>query len=295
MPSLGEINDYWVIGNTIFFIVFGTFGNINIIWSTIRKKELQSKSGLLLAITSAHQIVCLLSAPVCLTIILLHIKVKRSVCYPMIAPFMSCSSHQAPLVLSSALDLLFVLLDPVRYRAMRTLPYVIAHCIPGGIYSAFFTVYGWMMMDNDVLDFCNPVVAPHPVVMSWWVASNMAINVCILIAYLTAFVILKSKAAYSEHRGVVRRLSVIVMVFVFSWLFAITGVGISIFFRLPGEILPIVVTDLGFFAMLCYAQNYYVCYWRSSDYRRAFKEQLSWMLCKRSLTKQISSVSVPVS
>ncbi|EYB93343.1 hypothetical protein Y032_0183g925 [Ancylostoma ceylanicum] len=209
MPSLGEINDYWVIGNTIFFIVFGTFGNINIIWSTIRKKELQSKSGLLLAITSAHQIVCLLSAPVCLTIILLHIKVKRSVCYPMIAPFMSCSSHQAPLVLSSALDLLFVLLDPVRYRAMRTLPYVIAHCIPGGIYSAFFTVYGWMMMDNDVLDFCNPVVA-----------------------------------AYSEHRGVVRRLSVIVMVFVFSWLFAITGVGISIFFRLPGEILPIVVTDL---------------------------------------------------
>ncbi|RCN43605.1 hypothetical protein ANCCAN_10376 [Ancylostoma caninum] len=166
----------------------------------------------------------------------------------MIAPFMFCCSYQASLVLSSALDLLLVLLIPVRYRAMRTVPYVIGHCIPGGIFSLSFTVYGWMMMNDDVLKFCNPAVGPHPVVVSWWVMANMAINVCILIVYLIAFVVLKTRAAYSENRGVVRRLSVIVIVFIFSWFIAVAGIGISIRCQIGGDLLPVVVTNMVYFS-----------------------------------------------
>ncbi|KAL6744393.1 hypothetical protein Aduo_017333 [Ancylostoma duodenale] len=283
MASLREVNQSWLTANTIFFIVVGNFGNINVIWSTIRKKELQSKSG---KCSSNNEIVDGSINYAISGVLLAIISLTRDVCYPMIAPFMFCFSYQASLVLSSALDLLFILLSPVRYRAMRTLPYVIAHCIPGGIFSLFFTVYGWMMMNDDVLDFCNPAVGPHPVLVSWWAITNMAINICILIVYFISFVVLKSEAAYSEHRGVVRRLSVIVVVFVFSWFFAVAGVGISISFQLPGEVLPVVTTKW---------YNYYVCFWRSSDYRQAFKEQLSWMLCKRSSTKRCPSTPVRAS
>ncbi|EPB71190.1 hypothetical protein ANCCEY_09719 [Ancylostoma ceylanicum] len=151
-------------------------------------------------------------------------------------PFIFCSSHQAPLMLSSAVDLLFVLTCPIRYRAIRTLPYVTGLCIPAGIYSLVVIVFGWIMVNDDLLEFCNPLVGTHPLVLSWWIMTNIAINICILITYMIALAVLKSKAVYSEYHGVTRRLS-----------------------------------------------NYYVCFWRSSDYRRAFKEQLNILLCKRVL------------
>ncbi|KAL6744396.1 hypothetical protein Aduo_017335 [Ancylostoma duodenale] len=41
MTSLGEVNRYWLIAIALFFIIVGSFGNINIIWSTMRKPELR--------------------------------------------------------------------------------------------------------------------------------------------------------------------------------------------------------------------------------------------------------------
>ncbi|KIH64322.1 hypothetical protein ANCDUO_05368 [Ancylostoma duodenale] len=82
----------------------------------------------------------------------------------------------------------------------------------------FFAVCGWIMMNDDVLEFCNPVV----------------------------------------------------------------GIGISIAFQVAAEIMPVIVTNL----------NYYVCFWRSSDYRKAFKEQFNLLLCKRVSAKQSSAPSV---
>ncbi|KAL6738476.1 hypothetical protein Aduo_012021 [Ancylostoma duodenale] len=220
MPSFQEINRCWLVIMTVFFIVVGCFGNLNIIWCTIRKKELRSKSGLLLAITSTYQFVCLLSTTINLTVMLFHVKINRSLCYPIILPYLICSCHQAPMILANALDLLFVLTSPIRYRTMRTRLYVAVMCIPSWLYAMFFAVCGWIMMNDDVLEFCNPVVAQHPAVLKWYVITNDAINVCILIMYMIIFVVLKLKGAHSEHRGVVRRLSVIVLVFVFSWFFA---------------------------------------------------------------------------
>ncbi|KAL6744395.1 hypothetical protein Aduo_017334 [Ancylostoma duodenale] len=162
----------------------------------------------------------------------------------MMVPFIFCSSHQAPMVLSSAMDLLFVLICPIGYRTVRTLPYIIALCIPGGIYSTFLIVIGWIMVDDDLLEFCNPLVGIHPDVLSWWVMTNVAINICILIAYMIALSVLKFKAVYSEHRGVARRLSVIVAVFVFSWFTGIAAIGISINFHVSG-FLPVLMTNLG--------------------------------------------------
>ncbi|KIH45073.1 hypothetical protein ANCDUO_24892 [Ancylostoma duodenale] len=76
----------------------------------------------------------------------------------MIVPFIFCCSYQAPMMLNSAMDLLFLLISPIRYRAMKTLPYIILLCIPGGIYSLLFIALGWINVDDDLLEFCNPFV-----------------------------------------------------------------------------------------------------------------------------------------
>ncbi|KIH53576.1 hypothetical protein ANCDUO_16292 [Ancylostoma duodenale] len=103
------------------------------------------------------------------------------------------------------------------------------------------------MMNDDVLDFCNPVVVQHPDVLKWWVFTNNAISLCILLVYVIIFVVLKSK-----------------------------GVGISVIFQVPGEVLPLIMANM----------NYYVCFWRSSDYRHAFMEQFNILLCKTLSKKQ---------
>ncbi|ETN73239.1 hypothetical protein NECAME_18436, partial [Necator americanus] len=36
-----------------------------------------------------------------------------------------------------------------------------------------------------------------------------------------------------------------------------------------------------FFALLCYTQTFYVCIWRSQEYRAAFIEQLYLMSCRK--------------
>lgn len=45
MVSLIDINDYWLVAEMIFFINVGIFGNFNMVWCTIRKKELRTKPG----------------------------------------------------------------------------------------------------------------------------------------------------------------------------------------------------------------------------------------------------------
>ncbi|EYC04511.1 hypothetical protein Y032_0087g2053 [Ancylostoma ceylanicum] len=125
----------------------------------------------------------------------------------------------------------------------------------------------------------------QPDVLNLWTRTNVLINIGVLIVYLSIFIKLKSKSqpsAYKEYRRAVRRLSVIVLLFVFSWFAGLLGSTILIALHVPPEIMPDLQINVSFFTLLCYSQNYYVCIWRSSDYREAFFEQLNILLCRKS-------------
>ncbi|EPB79310.1 hypothetical protein ANCCEY_01603 [Ancylostoma ceylanicum] len=148
--------------------------------------------------------------------------IERSRCYPIVMPYTIAISQQAPMAFVIALDLLIALIFPIRYRSISTLPYVALLCLPGWIYSLFFMIYGWIMMNDDLVHLCNVVVGLEPSVSSLWTFSNVVVNVAI------------------------------------------------------------------FFGCICFSQNFYVCIWRSLDYRRAFMEQLDILRCRNSSKRTIA-------
>ncbi|VDO63112.1 unnamed protein product [Haemonchus placei] len=262
-----HISDYWMISTLVFFNIAGNFGNFNLIWLTVRRKELRSKAGILLAINAVFQSVCLVSTFINVTVILSGSRIARNVCYPLVMPFTIASSLQTPMALVIAIDLLLALISPLKYRQQDTLKYIVGLCAPGMIYALFIGFYGLIKMDNEMLDFCNvdftDDILPFTTLLHWntqildlhmydgrinlwetrretfdkgkglpptvsalWLQSNVLLNSLVLLVYFGIFLVLRcnyNEMAYREHGRVVRRLAVIVIVFVFSWFMANLG------------------------------------------------------------------------
>ncbi|RCN53204.1 hypothetical protein ANCCAN_00761 [Ancylostoma caninum] len=96
------------------------------------------------------------------------------------------------------------------------------------------------MADDEVLKFCNVIIGFHPDVAKEWTSCNVAINVGVLILYLSVFLVLKYRrnpTGYKEYRKVIRRLSVIVLVFICSWFMALLGSTLFIALGVPPAIM----------------------------------------------------------
>ncbi|PIO61857.1 hypothetical protein TELCIR_16604 [Teladorsagia circumcincta] len=127
--------------------------------------------------------------------------------------------------------------------------------------------------------------------------TNVIINTVVIAAYAVIIVLIRIKgesATCRESQKAIRSLKVIVIIFVFSWYMAILGVNFGYILGLSPSVLAIYQSNMVFFALLCYSQTFYVCIWRSSEYRTAFKEQLHLMICRKREQKaaQISRTTV---
>ncbi|KAK6748170.1 hypothetical protein RB195_001036 [Necator americanus] len=175
--------------------------------------------------------------------------VMRKKCYYLIVPYIFAISQQAIMTLVIAVDLLLALLFPVWYRICRTLPYILALLAICTMYSLTVVIPGWIFADSAQIAFCNPPLGKS--------------NACL------------------ELRKVIRRLKVIMIVFVLSWFVSILGVDVGYVMHFTPATLSVWQSNMVFFALLCYTQTFYVCIWRSQEYRAAFIEQLYLMSCRK--------------
>lgn len=49
----------------------------------------------------------------------------------------------------------------LRYRLFNTKYYYLALCGPSWAFALFFTVYAWVMMNDDMLDFCTVLIGKY--------------------------------------------------------------------------------------------------------------------------------------
>ncbi|KAK5968501.1 7TM GPCR domain containing protein, partial [Trichostrongylus colubriformis] len=193
-------------------------------------------------------------------------------------------SKPAVVILLTAIDLLFALLFPIRYRLFPTKPYVVAFILIGSCYASTFAVWGWIARDDDVIPFCNPPLGLAPHVSRMWSSTNVIINSMVVLVYGVIITLVHVKgvsSAYQENRRVLRRLKVIVIIFVCSWYIALLGVNFGYVLGFSPDALAIWQSNMVLFALVCYSQTFYVCIWRSPEYLTAFKEQLCIMMCKK--------------
>ncbi|KAK6748161.1 hypothetical protein RB195_001030 [Necator americanus] len=171
-----------------------------------------------------------------------------------------------------------------RYRTCRTVPYILVAFSLSSAYSLSVTIWGYAAQDDEVIPFCNPPLGLAPNVSFYWSVSNIIINCCVLVVYavIIGVVHFRTKSRTNkEQRKVLRRLRVIVVIFIFSWFMAILGVNVGYIFGFSPDLLSLWQSNMVFFALICYSQTFYVCIWRSKEYRLAFVEQLQLMVVRR--------------
>ncbi|WKY04900.1 hypothetical protein Q1695_005703 [Nippostrongylus brasiliensis] len=264
----------------------GLFGNVNLLWMTIRKKSMHTKPGILLGINAFFHIICLISEDINATLSLLVQPISRRSCYQFLFLYIFVLCQQTVIMLIISMDLLIALMFPIWYRLCQTVVYIPICLAISTTYALPITVWGWIAArDEDFILFCNPPLVLAPSVAEVWSTSTLVINSAVVVVYVSIILTMhcrKNSMETHESRRVVRRLKVIALVFICSWYMAILGVNVGEAFGLSPDGLMIFQSNMLIFALLTYTQTFYVCIWRSKEYRAAFKEQVVMMRCKTS-------------
>ncbi|VDO50068.1 unnamed protein product [Haemonchus placei] len=232
--------------------------------------------GYLLAVNAFVHTICLLFELVNATFLITHHQPTRRYCYSIIAPYIFAVTLQAIIILMKAVDLLFF-----RYRILPTREYVVVLVLIGSIFAGALALWGWIARDNEIIAFCNPPLGLAPQVSRFWSMANVVVNSAVVAVYVVIIALVHfngNTSAYRENRKVIRRLKAIVIIFVCSWYMAILGVNLGYVLGFSPEGVAIWQSNMVFFALVCYTQAFYVCIWRSPEYRTAFMEQLHMMV-----------------
>ncbi|KAL6739793.1 hypothetical protein Aduo_013204 [Ancylostoma duodenale] len=72
----------------LYFEILGIFGNVSLILATVRKEHLQTKHGVLLALTSFYQLMCLLGELVNAAFALSGKEIKQNLCFVLMSPYL---------------------------------------------------------------------------------------------------------------------------------------------------------------------------------------------------------------
>ncbi|TKR69411.1 hypothetical protein L596_021576 [Steinernema carpocapsae] len=247
----------------IFFGIFGSFGNSNIILATYLHKSLRSKCGLLLAFLAFNNLICLsfelLSA---IRLISNTAKMPREKCFWSISPYLFTENMQSYMLCCVGFDRLFAICFPIKYMLWPTRIYVLVIVTPGLLYASTVVTLGAMFLDNPDVPVCNPPLAYPAVISEIW--NRAAIVVCCttvcsyVVTYIMLFKIAPRKttditvlAQIKIQKIIVKTLTVNVCVYFFQ---------AETYAVIPG--------------LASFSFDYYVYFWRSSEYRRAFKQQL---------------------
>ncbi|EYC18550.1 hypothetical protein Y032_0027g1581 [Ancylostoma ceylanicum] len=181
----------------LYFEVLGVFGNSNLILATIRKENLQTKHGVLLALTSFYQMMCLLGELVNVYFALSGKEIKRDVCFMLMSPYLVFSCLQSTMFLVLALDILVAILFPLKHKVARLWVYVGIASIPAVGYAVLVISLAVAEMvsrkTNPKILLCNPPLSMHPRVTNFWIAWNGFSNLGVLIIYVAVYVVVSNR------------------------------------------------------------------------------------------------------
>ncbi|CAI5447838.1 unnamed protein product [Caenorhabditis angaria] len=222
-----HLNRIIIYSIVFIFQIFGLFGNLNLIILTYRKKNLQTKYGLILMILAVVHSFCL----------------------------------------------------GFEYISMG---FGIAIC------------FGWIYLDQDIIPFCNPPSALTNDVNSIWYILMFTFSIFTLIFYVLSFGILRCKKYQSDspkclEKKAMLTLKFLIIIFLFVRFLSTFSMNILSFLGYDEEIVAMAKNYNIICSLVAYSQNAYVCYFRSSEYRQLFNEQLLIVFPRGKVFLKVSS------
>ncbi|WKY07689.1 hypothetical protein Q1695_007283 [Nippostrongylus brasiliensis] len=274
----------------------GFFGNFSMIYAVFKYRALRSKHGMLLCFLCLYESIGL--AYECLSAIRMLTNsstMQRSTCFYQVFPYIFTLTVQAVMTVMLALDLLLLIVMPIRQLSMSYLTYAVLAHIPCVFVAAPFITIGFIDTDNTRIIACNPPLALPPVVSEIWNYTTMGTNVAVIFIYFLVVIRLQRQRGSnnklsgigidqpSNYKKMLWSTLTLNSISVFCWF---VGAGIS---RLPFttnmETQELIHTYAVLPPLLIMSQNYYVYYCLSSEFRPVFQKMLS-------LDKKGSSIRV---
>ncbi|CAB3409713.1 unnamed protein product [Caenorhabditis bovis] len=228
--------------------------------------------------------ICLLYETVCMgfgiAVIFYYFEIYRNLCFIYLFPLIMCHCVQTGTVCILALDLFIAILFPIEYRKLNTQLYFSALFFIPIVYAFYTAISGWFNINNEPIKMCNPPSSLTPKVTSEWYFMMLLFSFATLFFYAGAFAVLKYKVfKHSNELGFIEQkalktLQVLILVFLITRCISISLFNILIFLKIDKQTVELCQNYNVILAVVAYSQNGYVCYVRSSEYRRLFRQQL---------------------
>ncbi|CAD5229774.1 unnamed protein product [Bursaphelenchus okinawaensis] len=207
---------------TNIFAGLGIFGNVNIVWATCRKSQLQGVCHVIIAITALSDILHQSGHFLFLFFYLTKNAVQTTqFCFWLqLVPSFNIS-FGAFMVLSIGIDRLIRVLFPMAYLRMNKRLYIFVTLIPPFIYSSYYVYlcypYVMAIKDNKAMPILTAMFIGETIVI--WNTVQAFIHVAALFTYTLLWLIVKKKSMGSSAKRMIKSLCLIMVTFVSGWVF----------------------------------------------------------------------------
>ncbi|KAK5971631.1 hypothetical protein GCK32_010778, partial [Trichostrongylus colubriformis] len=177
------------------------------------------------------------------------------------------------------------------HRITRNALYVPIISLPAALYGLFIVIFGFIMVDDKPINMCNPPSSLSTNIKTYWyTVAGIAGGITILsyaVAYLLVLYYSKRHADQRQDfaRRTMRSMSIILIIFLCTRYLATVGANILNVTNFDPETVELYQNYCVFAAMICYSQNFYVTFWRSSEYREVLLKDIKshkmfcWKCC----------------
>ncbi|XGW21706.1 hypothetical protein V3C99_004574 [Haemonchus contortus] len=274
----------------IILALCGIFGHSVILFATYKTKEIQTKYGLLLVQLSVAHIICILGQLVNTAFLVVMPVIGQMLCFRIFFVFMASMFWQSIIVLIISIDLLCAIVIPLLYRKWTVKLCVTMNIVVCCSLAIVDTAIAYGAINAKEKSECNIYsIRAHKVsiyaeVFSYCVAALQVLTylTCYTIMYIRAKMFTrknKNACFRNQHRKTMRTISVMVVIYVCTWVLSIVITRFADFVSSSAwrRLLWMIASLL---QMLCFIQTFYVCYQRSSEYRNIFRrlhKSIKWL------------------
>ncbi|TKR67140.1 hypothetical protein L596_023339 [Steinernema carpocapsae] len=270
---------------------FGLWGNVNILVATIRKKDFQSKCGILIAILACGDTLCIGFVWHNALRSIIPDATYRTACFWTMSPYLFALNFQSCFMFMIACDRLLAIYIPIKYRVMSTRLYILYCAVPGILFGSATVIFSALMLEEGEIRICNPSFVLPDIVNVVNNRFGLVMSTLTLCMYVGSIVMLHVKRKQMRKRSergleyshlmqqqkVMRTITLVVVVFLCSWFYAHLSVFVALSFDISNGFLDFAKQTVTIPAIVCYTTNYYIYLWRSRDYRKAFLEHIMFL------------------
>ncbi|CAL2045631.1 unnamed protein product [Caenorhabditis brenneri] len=276
-------------------MAFGIFGNVNVVVAICRKKILRTKGAMFVMVLAIAHLICNISEVVGLIFQFRFSPMSRKTCFEYNILYCFAVMFQSALFLSMALDICFSIVLPIKHMIWKKRNYVSVMCIFPTIFAISTTLVSFLFIPDEETEYCIFMLTTDIRIYQMVSSSLIVLNTLTLFIIIFSVVcaVRKSENMRSsrhssgsrtnslreEKNKVFRSTFFLVLVYICSWWSVIIIFRIMVEFVHDVRVAVHYMPYLVLIVMPNFCQAYYVTYFRSPRFRKAFREQFNWITC----------------